>query len=69
MRVTIQARGFKICLELLVRAWPTRLVEIPYQFDDREQGESKMSLREAADIWSSSAGCTGALELGRPSTA
>ena len=44
----IHAGGFKICLELLVRAWPTRLVELPYQFDDRELGESKMSLREAA---------------------
>jgi dolichol-phosphate mannosyltransferase len=47
-RVSIRARGFKICLELLVRGWPQRLVEIPYRFDDREQGESKMSLREAA---------------------
>jgi dolichol-phosphate mannosyltransferase len=47
-RVTIKAGGFKICLELVVRAWPTRLVEVPYRFDDREAGESKMSLREAA---------------------
>jgi len=47
-RVTIKAGGFKICLELIVRAWPTVLVELPYQFDDREQGESKMSKREAA---------------------
>jgi dolichol-phosphate mannosyltransferase len=47
-RVTIRAGGFKICLELLLRGWPCRLVEIPYRFDDREQGESKMSLREAA---------------------
>jgi dolichol-phosphate mannosyltransferase len=46
--VAIKAGGFKICLELLVRAWPTRLVEVPYRFDDREQGQSKMSLREAA---------------------
>ncbi len=46
--VRIQAGGFKICLEILVRAWPQRLVELPYQFDDRELGESKMSLREAA---------------------
>jgi dolichol-phosphate mannosyltransferase len=46
--VTIQAGGFKICLELLVRARPARLVEMPYQFDDREQGESKMSVKEAA---------------------
>jgi dolichol-phosphate mannosyltransferase len=46
--VTIKAGGFKICLELLVRGWPRRLVELPYQFDDRELGETKMSLREAA---------------------
>lgn len=46
--VTIQAGGFKICLELIVRGRPTSLVEIPYRFDDRELGESKMSMREAA---------------------
>ena len=28
-------RRVQICLELLVRAWPQRLVELPYQFDDR----------------------------------
>jgi dolichol-phosphate mannosyltransferase len=48
MGVSIQAGGFKICLELVMRAWPVRLVEIPYRFEDREAGESKMSLREAA---------------------
>jgi dolichol-phosphate mannosyltransferase len=46
--VVIQAGGFKICIELIVRGRPGRLVEIPYQFDDRELGESKMSMREAA---------------------
>ncbi len=46
--VAIHAGGFKICLELIARGNPGRLVEIPYQFDDRELGESKMSLREAA---------------------
>jgi dolichol-phosphate mannosyltransferase len=46
--VTIQAGGFKICLELIVRGQPARLVEIPYRFDDRELGESKMSMREAS---------------------
>ncbi len=46
--VAIQAGGFKICLELLMRAWPRRLVEVPYRFEDREQGQSKMSFREAA---------------------
>jgi dolichol-phosphate mannosyltransferase len=46
--VVIQAGGFKICIELIVRGRPGRLVEIPYQFDDRELGESKMSFREAS---------------------
>jgi dolichol-phosphate mannosyltransferase len=46
--VVIKAGGFKILLELLVRARPRRLVEVPYRFDDRELGESKMSLKEAA---------------------
>lgn len=46
--VQIQAGGFKICLELLVRGAPNSVVEIPYLFADRELGESKMSLREAA---------------------
>jgi dolichol-phosphate mannosyltransferase len=45
---TIKAGGFKICLELIVRGGARRLIELPYRFDDREQGESKMSLREAA---------------------
>jgi dolichol-phosphate mannosyltransferase len=45
--LSIKAGGFKICLEIVVRAWPHRLVEVPYQFDDRELGESKMSMREA----------------------
>ena len=32
----------------IVRGRPRRLVEMPYQFDDRELGESKMSFREAS---------------------
>jgi dolichol-phosphate mannosyltransferase len=46
--VAIKAGGFKILLELLVRAKPRRLVEVPYTFEDRELGQSKMSLKEAA---------------------
>jgi dolichol-phosphate mannosyltransferase len=45
---TVKAGGFKICLELIVRSGATRLIEVPYRFEDREEGESKMSLREAA---------------------
>jgi len=48
LSTSIKAGGFKICLELIVRSGARRLVELPYQFDDRELGESKMSLREAA---------------------
>jgi dolichol-phosphate mannosyltransferase len=45
-RATIKAGGFKINLELNMRAWPVHLVEVPYRFDDREAGESKMSTKE-----------------------
>jgi dolichol-phosphate mannosyltransferase len=44
----VKARGFKICLELLVRAEPARVVEAPFLFNDREGGKSKMSVIEAA---------------------
>jgi dolichol-phosphate mannosyltransferase len=44
--VEIKAAGFKVCLELLVRVEPACIVEMPFQFEDRAQGESKMSLRE-----------------------
>jgi len=46
--VRIQARGFKICLELLVRGRVGTIVEVPYEFADRAAGESKMSWREAS---------------------
>lgn len=47
-QVQIQAGGFKICLELLVRGAPNHVLEVPFRFDDRELGESKMSKKEAA---------------------
>jgi len=43
----VQAPGFKICLELLVRASYQLVVEVPYVFTDRAAGSSKMSYREA----------------------
>jgi dolichol-phosphate mannosyltransferase len=56
--VRISAGGFKICLELLVRARPASVVEVPYVFSDRAAGESKMNTREALgyftqlrDLW------------------
>jgi dolichol-phosphate mannosyltransferase len=45
--VEIQAAGFKICLELLVRGAVQSVLEVPYVFSDRAAGESKMNHREA----------------------
>jgi dolichol-phosphate mannosyltransferase len=46
-RVRISAKGFKICLELLVRGHARLVAEIPVTFTDRTAGESKMNMREA----------------------
>lgn len=43
----VQAPGFKICLELLVRGSYRAVAEVPYVFADRAAGTSKMSHREA----------------------
>ena len=48
LEAKIRAGGFKICLELLMRGRPARLVEVPYRFEDRQAGASKMSMREGA---------------------
>jgi dolichol-phosphate mannosyltransferase len=45
--VAISAGGFKICLELLIRSEPKLVVEVPYVFQTRTAGESKMNLKEA----------------------
>jgi dolichol-phosphate mannosyltransferase len=45
--VKISAGGFKICLELLIRSQPKLVVEVPYVFQTRTAGESKMNLKEA----------------------
>lgn len=45
--VRISAGGFKICLELLIRSRPRSVVEVPYVFEGRTVGESKMNLKEA----------------------
>ena len=45
--VRISAGGFKICLELLVRGRPSSVAEVPYVFEGRTAGESKMNLTEA----------------------
>jgi dolichol-phosphate mannosyltransferase len=45
--VAIKAGGFKIGLELLMRARPVSMIEVPYAFRDRLAGQSKMNSREA----------------------
>jgi dolichol-phosphate mannosyltransferase len=57
--VRIEAGGFKICLELLVRGRLATVIEVPYVFEGRTAGESKMNLKEALgylrqlrDLWS-----------------
>jgi len=45
--VTISAGGFKICLELLIRTAPTLVIEVPYVFQARTAGQSKMNMKEA----------------------
>jgi dolichol-phosphate mannosyltransferase len=45
--VRIEAGGFKICLELLVRGRAASVAEVPYTFADRAAGQSKMTFREA----------------------
>lgn len=40
--VELDPRGFKIGLDLLVRAKPARVVEVPFVFRDRERGRSKL---------------------------
>jgi len=42
--VALSTRGWKICLEILVKARPERVVEVPYTFTNRESGSSKMGL-------------------------
>jgi dolichol-phosphate mannosyltransferase len=44
-RVQLDPVGWKIVLELVVKAHPARLAEVPIVFADRELGESKQSLR------------------------
>ncbi len=44
-RVELDPVGWKIVLEMVVKAHPTRLAEVPIVFADRELGESKQSLR------------------------
>ncbi len=42
-RAPVGGKGYKVLLELLVRAAPERVIEVPYIFKDREAGQSKLS--------------------------
>jgi glycosyltransferase involved in cell wall biosynthesis len=54
--VGLKPRGFKILLEILARARPGTVVEVPIRFEDREAGKSKFSTRQqreyVAQLWS-----------------
>lgn len=43
-------RGWKLCLDILVRTRPERVVEVPYTFRDREGGSTKMGPRTILDF-------------------
>ncbi len=55
VRGRLQPEGYKILLEILVRARPMKVVELPYVFKDRHQGVSKLTPGVAAQylrlIW------------------
>ena len=44
--IDLNPQGFKIGLELIVKAAPKKIVEIPIKFQERLHGESKLSLKE-----------------------
>jgi dolichol-phosphate mannosyltransferase len=44
--IRLRPLGYKIGLEVLVRARPRRVFEVPIEFKDRERGETKFGLRE-----------------------
>ncbi len=50
--LTLDPVGWKIVLEIAVKAHPARLAEVPIIFTDREHGESKQSLGVLAEYFS-----------------
>jgi dolichol-phosphate mannosyltransferase len=42
----LRPRGFKVLLEILVRSSQLRTSDVPFEFGDRESGESKATFRE-----------------------
>lgn len=50
--IELNPQGFKILLELLVKTHWVNLHEVPFQFQKRTQGESKLDTREVMAIYS-----------------
>jgi dolichol-phosphate mannosyltransferase len=50
VRARLRPRGYKILLEIVCRAGPLRIVELPYVFRDRRQGVSKLSAKVAIEF-------------------
>jgi glycosyltransferase involved in cell wall biosynthesis len=48
--VPLRPLGFKILLEVLVRGRVTKIVEVPYRFELRRGGESKLTMRQNAQF-------------------
>jgi len=46
----LQGEGYKILLEIVCRARPKRIVELPYVFHDRRQGVSKLTPKVGAEF-------------------
>jgi dolichol-phosphate mannosyltransferase len=46
----LQNEGYKILLEIVCRARPKNIVELPYVFHDRRQGVSKLTPKVAAEF-------------------
>lgn len=44
--INFSPKGYKICLEIIVKGNCKKVIEIPYTFRDREVGKSKLNLKE-----------------------
>jgi len=45
----LRVRGYKCCMEILVRGKVKKVIEVPYTFKNRLQGESKLGVAEYRD--------------------
>ena len=44
--INLKPTSWKIMLEVLVKANPTKVVEVPIQFDERQAGKSKFNSKQ-----------------------